>query len=196
MEKMSTLKPLGAVSLDTPDQPRGSEEPRRRSVHFDSKPSTVVHVEHQPSIDSLDDADDEMDPEVDEAEEDPQEKKLNALAVDLNSAKFMRRKSAPVASLVNMDPALAAKYHSVELSGTLKALDPELRKSLTKLKCTNIEDPETDLEVVKNKLVGRDELEIYRQKQMQKASSSKGSSIACDLAMGGKSSAAAAAAQE
>ena len=175
---MSTLRPIG--SLDVTSEAAGGspgmegkpEEPRRRSVHFDAKPSTVVHVVHQPSMDSLDDNAD------DEAEEETEEDLPSRLVVDLTQPKYMRRKSAPVAAIVKMDPALAAKYHSVELSGTLKALDPELRKSLTKLKCTNIEDPEKDLDVVKNKLVGRDELEIYRQKQMEKAKT-----IACELAM-------------
>lgn len=55
-----------------------------------------------------------------------------------------------------------------------------IRKSLTKLQCTNIEDPDTDLDVVKNRLVGRDELEIYRIKQMENR---KASSIAHSIAM-------------
>lgn len=172
---MSTLRPISSLDVgEVGPGATGGQEPRRRSVHFDAKPSMVVHVLQQPSIDSLDDGEEE---EVEEIEV----KEVSAtLSVDAQ-ARYLRRKSAPVAAFGRMDPALVAKYHSVELSGTLKALDPELRKSLTKLRCTNIEDTETDLEVVKNKLVGRDELEIYRQKQMARVQ--HGSSIACHLAM-------------
>ena len=38
---------------------------------------------------------------------------------------------------------------------------------MTKLNCTNIEDPASDLDVVKHKLVGRDELEIRMLKQIR-----------------------------
>ena len=54
-------------------------------------------------------------------------------------------------------------------SENLHTLDPELRRSLTKLCCTNINIDETseDLDVINPKLLGRDELEVLRMKKMK-----------------------------
>ena len=53
-------------------------------------------------------------------------------------------------------------------SENLHTLDPELRRSLTKLCCTiNIDDTAEDLDVINPKLLGRDELEVLRMKKMK-----------------------------
>lgn len=114
----------GASTEEGGDKDSGAlQEPRRRSVHFDARPNTAV-ITHRFSIESQD---------LDEQEEDEA-----AVGGDVDAGELLnvpdkqviqalRRKSAPASALGRLDPGLVAEYHSVELSSTLKALDPELR---------------------------------------------------------------------
>ena len=145
----------------------GSSEPRRRSVHFDACPTTLIVEdasigasaavtlagvkEDQESYDG-DTESDLLSPAVVKAHE--------------------RRKSAPASAIRDAGgPASGGSkddFHSVAMmSDTLKALDPELRRSLTKLCATPLEEPQEDMDLVNFKLLGRDELEIRRLKQKQ-----------------------------
>ncbi|TRY72283.1 hypothetical protein TCAL_08598 [Tigriopus californicus] len=92
----------------------GGSEPRRRSVHFDACPTTLI---------------------VEDA---------SGLGVN-----------------VEVD-----EEYDGDTEGDNKDV-LELRRSLTKLCATTIEDPEEDLELVNFKLLGRDELEMERMKQMK-----------------------------
>uniref|UniRef100_A0A0K2VI43 Uncharacterized protein n=1 Tax=Lepeophtheirus salmonis TaxID=72036 RepID=A0A0K2VI43_LEPSM len=60
------------------------------------------------------------------------------------------------------------------LGSNLKEMDQELRRSLTNLTFTPIEDPYDNMEALKSKLVGRDELEIYRMKKLKKQQEREG----------------------
>ena len=152
---------------------KSPESGRRRSVHFDACPPTTVVVSHQ----SSEEADDEDEPEE---EQRPMTSRMTLPPSPIPAARLLaapgsppypaalRRKSAPASAI--RDSLKVAEQHRDDLSRTVKALDPELRRSFTKLRCTKLENPEGDLEVLKHKLVGRDELEIYRIKQMRRAS--------------------------
>ncbi len=153
---------------------------RRRSVHFDACPPTTVVVSHHHSSEEADDEDEEED---DVKAKDKAACLMPPPSLTLNMASS-RRKSAPASAIRqalrqssedDVDPA-------ADLSETLKALDPELRHSFTKLRCTRLENPEGDFEALKHKLVGRDELEIYRIKQMRRASKIAASTIAANAA--------------
>jgi hypothetical protein len=104
-------------------------EPRRRSVHFDASPSTIIASAAAHDV--------------------PEE------VVAAHSRHYERRKSAPASALLGVGDA------------SLAQLDPDLRKSLSKLCCTTLEDPDEDLDVINVKLLGRDELEILRLKQIK-----------------------------
>ncbi len=125
-----------------------SQKPRRRSVHFGA--TQVV------------DGGEEVAAHVDDVET-PEEKRLRA-------ALYSRRKSAPDGAAV----AATVKAQDRDWSQSLRALDPELRRSLTRLCATTpLENPEGDLDgVINHKLLGRDELEVYRLKMAKKQASS------------------------
>ena len=148
-----TLSPSEAAGL-------GGGETRRRSVHFDACPTTLV-VQAACS-----------NPSQDEEEEEPQGGSKAACG-GLSIAKHQqnRRKSAPPGVIPGSGAVKPSQNYDRELltpcSETLSTLDPELRRSLTKLSITNIEEDAEDLDVIRPKLLGRDELEIRRLKQMK-----------------------------
>ena len=167
----------------------GGGATRRRSVHFGACPATVIAPGEDAaatagssaatSKDNLD-ADDELDD--DELEESSPGSSL--LLPRAAAAAYLRRRSAPASAIRGaaaglllarsrpgedeVHPVAAAAAASGSMSQTLKALDPELRRSLNKLSYTKLENPEGDLDVVRPKLLGRDDLELYRLKQMKK----------------------------
>ena len=151
--------------LSSPSSPN---EPRRRSVHFDTSPTTVV-VTRLSSSGSRDEDDEDKD----------------------TRERYARRQSAPASAIrdgacrVSAADAEAAEVES-GMSHTLKALDPELRRSLTKLCCTNLENPDEDLDVIRPKLLGRDELEIHRLKMQQQQQRKAAASIAHANALDGE----------
>ncbi len=159
----------------------GGEVGRRRSVHFGACPATVIVSEQiatagssaTASKDDLD-ADDELD------EEDEDEAAAGSLLMPQRAAAaaYLRRRSAPASAIRGATASLLMarsrpgedEIHpaAAGMSPTIKALDPELRRSLNKLCFTKLENPEGDLDVVKPKLLGRDDLELYRLKQLKK----------------------------
>lgn len=139
----------------------GGSEPRRRSVHFDACPTTLI-VEDVPSLGVNVEVDEEYDGDTEGDHKDV----LGVCKPQTNE----RRKSAPASSIRQGAPFQSTSESSNELklsTSTLHTLNPELRRSLTKLCATTIEDPEEDLELVNFKLLGRDELEMERLKQMK-----------------------------
>eukprot|EP00094_Tigriopus_californicus_P008922 TCALIF_08598-PA protein Name:"Protein of unknown function" AED:0.78 eAED:0.78 QI:0/0/0.25/0.25/1/1/4/0/233 len=122
----------------------GGSEPRRRSVHFDACPTTLI-VEDASGLGVNVEVDEEYDGDTEGDNKDV----LGVCKLQTNE----RRKSAPASSIRQ-----GASYPSTS---------KELRRSLTKLCATTIEDPEEDLELVNFKLLGRDELEMERMKQMK-----------------------------
>jgi len=134
---------------------------RRRSVHFGACPATVVAVVGQEDNESSAGASREggLDLAGEEGE-----------ALALRGAAALRRQSAPASAIrgaLGAGAALRSAEESLRLSHRLQALDPELRRSLKRLCATNLENPDEDLDVIRPGLLGRDEMELMKLKEMR-----------------------------
>ena len=126
----------------------GTQEPRRRSVHFDTSPAATIGVSPGTS---------DVSSEASEA----------AGSETGGFCQQARRKSAPATNVMSKAAGIRGGDGSHE--DVLGVVGPELRESLNKLHLTVLDNPE-DLDMINPKLIARDELEILRLRQERKRS--------------------------
>jgi len=150
----------GAAAGDQPG-------PRRRSVHFGACPATVVAVVEKDSTAGSRECGLDLAGEEGEA------------LVALRGASGARRKSAPASAIRGAlsgahGGALRSAEDDLHLSRRLQALDPDLRRSLKRLCATQLENPEEDLDVIRPNLLGRDEMELMKLKEIRQKRAAAG----------------------